>query len=214
MFHSAIFELETIESGKCVRSVVDLIKFSSYGKRAWRCWQVEAAQDSRRVPVHSPSPRWRPVPSLARVSVQRLEHRSRHAHHDHPPGRLQEGRRHRELVEVPARDPAPHAHATKRDIVECSVTERRSAQETDADVYEVDNEGAELLRLMELRAKYKLRTDRCMCAASSCRSAISSSPSPASAGSTTGRIPLSTLTEHKSQISIHSLRGIPWVITD
>jgi hypothetical protein len=34
MFHSAIFELETIESGKCVRSVVRLIKFGGYKKKA------------------------------------------------------------------------------------------------------------------------------------------------------------------------------------
>ena len=34
MFHSAIFELEMIESGKCVRSVVRLIKFGGYKKKA------------------------------------------------------------------------------------------------------------------------------------------------------------------------------------
>jgi hypothetical protein len=34
MFHLAIFELEKIESGKCVRSVVRLIKFSGYKKKA------------------------------------------------------------------------------------------------------------------------------------------------------------------------------------
>jgi hypothetical protein len=34
MFHLVTFELEMIESGKCVRSVVRLIKFDGYKKKA------------------------------------------------------------------------------------------------------------------------------------------------------------------------------------
>lgn len=74
-----------------------------------------------------------------------------------------------------------HMRATEREMVERSATERRRAQGIDADVR----------------------------AASSCRRAISPSSSPASADPTTGRVPLSTLTEYESQISIDSLRSIP-----